>query len=162
MLTAALRSARSFPRRASAATPWRSTSWRGDQEVLAASTTASADSLRDLAVTIHRTGLLYSDIGKPAEAEAEYRAAQAIRKKLADANPGVTEFRGNLADSHVELGNILSDTGKSAEAQAELRQALALYQKLSRDHPAVIEFRAHLAGGHVCARLRTVRHEQAE
>ncbi len=80
---------------------------RADQETLAASSTVSAASLRDLAVTIHRIGLLYNDIGKPSEAEAEYRAALAIRKKLADLNPGVTEFRGNLADSHVEARQYL-------------------------------------------------------
>ena len=87
--------------------------------------------------------------GKPAEAEAEYRAALAIYRKLADDHPAVTEFRRGLADSHILLGNLLSQTGKAAEAEAEYRTALAIYRKLADDHPAVTEFRRGLAVGHL-------------
>ena len=40
---------------------------------------------------------LLSNTGKPAEAEAEYRKALAIRQKLVDDDPAVTDFRSDLA-----------------------------------------------------------------
>ena len=42
-------------------------------------------------------GILLSKTGKPAEAEAEYRKALAIRQKLVDDNPADTGFRSSLA-----------------------------------------------------------------
>ena len=85
------------------------------------------------------------DTGKPAEAEAEFRKALAIRQKLADDNPAVTDFRSRLADSHINLGILLSETGKPAEAEAEYRKALAIRQKLADDNPSVIDFRGGLS-----------------
>ncbi len=85
--------------------------------------------------------LLLSETGKPAEAEAECRKALAIRQKLADDNPAVTEFRTRLAHSHYNLGDLLSKTGKPAEAEAEFRKAMALHQKLADDDPAITDFR---------------------
>ena len=52
----------------------------------------------------HNLGILLSNTGKPAEAEAEYRKAMAIHQKLVDDNPAVTDFRSNLARSHNNLG----------------------------------------------------------
>ncbi len=69
---------------------------RADQEVLAAAPGATAESRRDLADTIYRVAYLLSETGKTSEAEAEYRKALAIRQKLADDNPAVTEFRSSL------------------------------------------------------------------
>ena len=83
--------------------------------------------------------------GKPAEAEAEYRKALAIRQKLADDNPADTYFRSRLAASHINLGVLLSTTGKPAEAEAECRKGLAIRQKLVDDNPSVIGFRGGLS-----------------
>jgi tetratricopeptide (TPR) repeat protein len=76
----------------------------------------------------HNLGLLLKNTGKPAEAEAEYRKAQAIFQKLADASPDVNVFRANLAECHYNLGDLLSATGKPAEAVADYRKALELDQ----------------------------------
>ena len=74
-------------------------------------------------------------MGKAAEAEAEYRKALAIRQKLADDNPAVTEFRNALADCHSNLGSILPQTGKPAAAESEHQKALAIRRKLAEAEP---------------------------
>ena len=96
-------------------------------------------------LTIHRTAYVLNDTDKKSEAEAEYRKAIALRQKLADDYPAVTEFRSDLASSHNNLGMLLSDTGRPSEAEAEYRKAIALMQKLADDNPAVTEFRLDLA-----------------
>ena len=58
-----------------------------------------------------------------------YRKALAIRQKLADDNPAVTEFRNALADCHSNLGCILPQTGKPAAAESEHQKALAIRRK---------------------------------
>jgi hypothetical protein len=100
-----------------------SRSARADQEALAAGPGTSDDARRDLAATVHLIALLLSDTGELAE--AEYRAALAIRQKLADDSSAVADFRRRLADSHTMLGTLLSKTGKPSEAEAEYRKALS-------------------------------------
>ena len=120
---------------------------RADQEALSAAPEASNDARYDLADTVRGIGTLLL-VGKPAEAEAEFRRALEIYQKLADDNPAVTKFRKRLAYSHYDLQYLLSDTGKPAEAEAEVRKALALLQKLADDDPAVTQFRSDLANSH--------------
>ena len=103
---------------------------------------------RDLAATINNIGILLHNTGKLAEAGAEYRQALAIRQKLADDNPAVTEFRSLEASSHNNLGYLLSNTGRPMEAETENRKALEIRQKLVDDNPAVTEFRIRLAVSH--------------
>ncbi len=91
---------------------------------------------------------LLSKTGKPAEAEAEYRKALAIRQKLSDDNPADTGLRSSLADFHFNHGILLSGTGKPAEAEAEFRKALAIRQKLADDHPADTGRRSELVDSH--------------
>ncbi len=120
---------------------------RADQEALAMAPDASNDARRDLADTIHRIGLLaWRPPGTPAAAEAELRTALAIRKKLSDGNPAVTDFRNGLAESHISHGAQLMATGKLVAAEAEIRRGIALQQKLADDYPAVTLFCQSLAG----------------
>ena len=129
-------------RRPSSARRWRSTrSWPTTTPPSLTSAASLAWSHRGLADLLSKTG-------KPAEAEAEYRKALAIRQKLADDNPADTDFRSGLADSHFNLGILLSSTGKPAEAEAEYRKALAIRQKLADDNPADTGFRSGLADSH--------------
>ena len=93
-------------------------------------------------------GWLQSQTGQPAEALESYRRALAIRQKLADDNPAVTEFRSRLANSHNNIGWLQSQTGQPAEALESYRLALAIQQKLADDNPAVTEFRSSLANSH--------------
>ena len=90
-------------------------------------------------------GVLLSNGGIPAEAEAEYRKAVAIYQKLIDDNPADTGFRQRLAESHFNHGVLLSNEGKPAEAEAEFRTAVAIRQKLVDDNPSVIDFRGNLS-----------------
>jgi hypothetical protein len=46
-------------------------------------------------------------MGKPVEAEAEYRAGLAIQQKLVDENPFIV-FRRQLAVMHMNFGNLLT------------------------------------------------------
>ena len=68
-----------------------------------------------------------------------YEPALAIRQKLADANPAVTEFQRDLAAATTASAALLRRHGKPAEA-AEVVEALAIRQKLADDNPAVTEF----------------------
>jgi tetratricopeptide (TPR) repeat protein len=84
-----------------------------------------------------------------AEAEAEQRAALAIREKLAAEHPDVTEYRFYLASSHHYLGSLLTMTGRAAEAEAEQRTALAIREKLIAEHPEQPHYRYLLAESRV-------------
>jgi tetratricopeptide (TPR) repeat protein len=77
-----------------------------------------------------------------------YESALAIRQKLADANPAVTEYQGRLADCHLNIGVLLIETGKLAEALKSNESARAILQKLADGNPTVIEFQSSLANCH--------------
>jgi tetratricopeptide (TPR) repeat protein len=110
---------------------------RADQEALAAAPEASNDARHGLAGTVQRIGALLAK-GNPSQAEAEFRMALAIRQKLADDHPAVTDFRSRLAHSTLVLAILLGpQAGRKAEAEAEFRMALALYRKLTEDNPKV-------------------------
>ena len=59
--------------------------------------------------------LLYS-IGKLAEALKSLESARKVRQKLADDNPTVRLFQGELAASYGNIGFVLGVTSKRAEA----------------------------------------------
>ena len=80
---------------------------RADQEALAAAPGATADVQRDLTLTINGVANLLAKMGKSAEAKAEYHTVLALRRKLADANPGISRYRVDLAGAHVNLGILL-------------------------------------------------------
>ena len=63
--------------------------------------------------------------------------AIALRQKLADNSPDVSDFRSLLATSHNNLGNVLLTMGKPTEAESEHRKALAIRQKLADAHPTI-------------------------
>ena len=69
----------------------------------------------DLADSHSNIGILFRQIGKPAEALASYRAAADIQQALADANPAITEFQGGLAHCRFLIGTVLRETGRAAE-----------------------------------------------
>jgi tetratricopeptide (TPR) repeat protein len=84
---------------------------------------------------------LFEELGKPADAEAAYRAALAIQERLAAEFPAVPGYRSDMADSHHSLGLLLAGLGKRAEAEAAYRAALALFEKLASEHPDVPDYR---------------------
>jgi tetratricopeptide (TPR) repeat protein len=104
------------------------------------------ESLARLAQAGYNLGYLTSEIGDRQDALIAYRESLAIRQRLADANPTVTEFRRDLAYSHNNIGNLLSATGKPAEALKALESARAILQTLAREHPEAPDFASELGG----------------
>jgi tetratricopeptide (TPR) repeat protein len=84
----------------------------------------------------------------PAEALLAYMAALAIQQKLVEDNPTVSQFQGDLAGSHLSIGNMLIDTGKPAEALRSYESALMLQRKLVEANPAVLQFQSDVAASH--------------
>jgi serine/threonine protein kinase/tetratricopeptide (TPR) repeat protein len=122
---------------------------RTDQEALAAAPGASADARRDFASTVNRIGLALSVMYELPEAEAEYRLALDLRRKLGEDYPAIADYRSRVAQTQLNLGRLLGlQMHKSAAAEAECRAALALYRKLAEDYPAVTDFRSRLADAH--------------
>jgi serine/threonine-protein kinase len=81
-------------------------------------------------------GTLLQDASRSAEAEAEFRQALVIIRKLVDDNSAVTEFRRVTVIFHSALGALLAtDRSRTAEAEAEYRRALEIAQKLANEHP---------------------------
>ena len=104
------------------------------------------ESLARLAQASFDLGNLTDEIGDKQDALIAYRESLAIRQKLADANPAVTEFQSDLAASHNNIGILLSETGKPAEALKAYESARAIRQKLADANPAVTQFQRDLAG----------------
>ena len=83
--------------------------------------------------------------GKPAFALTAYERALAIRQKLADANPNVTDFQSNLSSTHQVMGWALNQSGKPVEALAVFERAITIMQKLADANPNVTEWQTELA-----------------
>jgi tetratricopeptide (TPR) repeat protein len=69
------------------------------------------------------------------EAEQAYRAALAIKERLAEKFPSVTQYRMDLAASLNNLGALLTSLKRAAEGQAAYEKAIQLYERLSADAP---------------------------
>ena len=72
------------------------------------------------------TRRLLFQMGKRAAAEDECRAAVAIIEKLAEDNPAVTAFRGDLAYALINLGDLERSLGQAAKAKSDYERAITL------------------------------------
>src|SRR5205823_1091945 len=88
--------------------------------------------------------------GQHQEAEAAYRQAITISRKLAADFPSVAAYRNWLAGSSNGLSLLLQDRGRYEEAEAVHRQALVVCEKLVADFPADPWHRQTLAWTHHC------------
>jgi tetratricopeptide (TPR) repeat protein len=73
--------------------------------------------------------------GKPAEAEAAFRRALALREELAAS--GVPQRRHELAQTSNEYGRFLLEQGRLAEAEAAFQKAVALREHLAAESPSL-------------------------
>jgi tetratricopeptide (TPR) repeat protein len=96
-----------------------------------------------------------TDLGRPVEAEAEYRRAIALRRQLAADFPNERQYRGDLAKSHQGLGLLfarlespLKGRKTGADAEAAFGVAIALFKQLASDFPKVPEYSRVLANCH--------------
>ena len=71
----------------------------------------------------HAIGALLYEKGDAAGARAAYDRALAIRQKLADANPSVTQIQHDLADIHYAIGGMLWATRRPRRGTRGVRQA---------------------------------------
>jgi serine/threonine-protein kinase len=106
------------------------------------------DSLQALAAAYFDLGGLTAMIDNKSEALASHELARTIRKRLVDTNPGVAEFRRDLATSDSETGNLLHQTGRTSEALASYERARAAFRQLADTHPNLAHVRIGLAETH--------------
>jgi serine/threonine-protein kinase len=122
---------------------------RSEQEALAGAHGAAREARHDLAATIKRIGiLLLFQMGKPAEAEAEFTEALAAYRELADDHPDITEYRFQLASVHGNLGQLMQQAGRLEAAETEYNNMMAISRELAAAYPAVTSFLRHVAKGH--------------
>ena len=72
------------------------------------------------------------------------RTGQAINQKLAEANPEVTRFQSDLAQSHNDIGYVQQETGQLAQPWHR-SSGPAILQRLAEANPAVTRFEGDLA-----------------
>ena len=89
-----------------------------------------------------------SETGRPTEALQSYKTARAIRQKLADANPSITQYQRDLAATDVNIGLLFSNTGKPAEALRAYEPAKSIQQRLADANPSDTEVQRELALSH--------------
>jgi serine/threonine-protein kinase len=97
-----------------------------------------------LAATHNNIGIVLVVTGKPVEALAAHEKALAIKQKLTDASPAVTQFQSDLAMSHHNIGILFSKTGRPVEALTAYEKARHINQMLADANPAVTEFHRQL------------------
>ena len=78
--------------------------------------------------------LVLLELGKPADAEAVCRAAQAVLTKLVAEAPAAP-YRATLANGHNILGALLVELGRHQEAAAEYSEALRVRRQLADETP---------------------------
>ncbi|MFO0888265.1 MAG: serine/threonine-protein kinase [Isosphaeraceae bacterium] len=122
--------------------------FRSLRDRLQADNDTRPEAFHRLAGACHELGHLTHEIGDVEDALRVFQESLAIRQRLADANPAVTEFQAALAASHGDIALLLHQTGKPAEALRSYERALAIWQRLSDANPAVTEFQRGLAGSH--------------
>jgi predicted RNA polymerase sigma factor len=108
-------------------------------------TPPSPDFHRRLAHSHNNLGGLLSQMGRAAEAEAEYRRALEIRAKLAADNPKVPGHRNDMASGHTNRSVLFLRLGQPAEARDGCDRAIAIREALVQEVPKVPMYRSHLA-----------------
>ncbi len=106
------------------------------------------ESLARLADASFALGHLTNEIGDKQDAVIAYQESLAIRRRLADAQPFVTEFQRDLAASYNNMGVLLSETGKPSGALKSHQAALGIREKLAEANPSVSEIQSDLALSH--------------
>jgi serine/threonine protein kinase/tetratricopeptide (TPR) repeat protein len=69
-------------------------------------------------------------------ADAAYREAEGLFRRLAEAEPDDVEWLTGLADTHLNLASI-NGSEHPGTAEAEYRAGLKIWERLVRDHPEV-------------------------
>lgn len=89
-------------------------------------------------------GMLRDNQGRPAEAEAEYKAVLAGYRELAGQNPEVTHFKHQVATNLWWVAQFALLGGRTGEALRYFHEAEALLSAWVRDYPEDLPFRTAL------------------
>jgi tetratricopeptide (TPR) repeat protein len=103
----------------------------------------------DLARVHNNVGWLMSQSGRPTGAEAEFRAALALERKLADDHPEIPEYRDAAAYPGNNLSVVLRRLGRPAEAGEHCDRAIAAREALAKEHPETPNYGFGLAENHL-------------
>ena len=119
-------------------------------DVLSKSSVATGDTelLRVRMVNHIRRGdvaLLRDDLGV---ARAEYSAAIAIAERLAESDPGNSQWQRDLSVSHNKLGDLARAEGDLAAARSAFEAALAIAERLAGSDPGNSQWQRDLSVSH--------------
>jgi serine/threonine-protein kinase len=101
-----------------------------------------------LGLAHERIGQLFQETGKSAEALPSFERALAIRQKLTDAHPDVTQFWSDLGTCYYNIGYLFGMTGKETEELNSHERALVIRQKLAAANPSITRFQSDLASNY--------------
>jgi serine/threonine-protein kinase len=109
---------------------------------------SNAGYLEELGQGHYQIGLiLAAELGRPAEAIAEYEESIAVLRKLVDSQPGVHRYRNRLAQIHNNISAALDRLGRGNEAVEARRRAVAIWRAVAEANPAVTSVQNNLAFG---------------
>jgi serine/threonine-protein kinase len=109
---------------------------------------SNAEYLEQMCDSHYQIGLtLAADLGRPAEAVAEYEDSIAICRKLADRQPEVHRFQNRLATLHNNISAAMERLGRLDEAVAARRRAVAIWRVTAEANPAVRTLQNNLGFG---------------
>src|SRR5262249_18618574 len=86
------------------------------------------------------------DIGKVAEALAAYKASLAIAAKLAESDPGNTDWQDRLSAARENIGDVLLTQSELEEALTTYRASLAIADRLAITDPGNADRQHGLSG----------------
>jgi serine/threonine-protein kinase len=92
-----------------------------------------------------RLAQLYHATGRAPQAEAAFKDALALQKRLAQAEPDQVQYQLDLAASYRGLGGLYRDTSRKAQAEAAYCEALAISQRVADAHPDVEDYQQRKA-----------------
>jgi serine/threonine-protein kinase len=90
-------------------------------------------------------GIVYADMGRLDQAEAEFRQTRDIEERLIESDPARAEHRQLLATAYTDLGNIAYLTDRMDAAEAAYGQAVTIQEKLATEHRDEPQYQAALA-----------------
>jgi len=79
---------------------------------------------------------------------ASYRAALAIRERLAKTNPGNADWQRDLSVSHMKIGDVRVAQGDRPGALASYQGALAIAERLAQADPGNVGWQRDLSIAH--------------
>jgi serine/threonine-protein kinase len=85
-----------------------------------------------------------AELGSVSDAIGSYTEAIALIDGLVNANPSVTEFQSDLAQTHGNIAVLQSATGQTNQALESFCKASAIWERLVRENPSVTTFRSKL------------------